>query len=161
MNFTEKITKTYYAVKHIDLREPKPRTPHEQVGGDNSVRTGIVDDLIASIQFFADRRKGRNRPVKYSKPYISLYYTPEGCVIGNLTPEVRKAAEGAFRALPYEVKHRLAFFPNVGELDDREQLWRETLRPAMPQGQYEAAMDAILRKYTRIKDGRRTMPAQN
>ncbi len=114
----------------------------------------MVNDVRAAVRFFVDRRKARKEPVgsvKRSKPSVSFYDTMEGCVIWNLTPDIRQAAASAFRALPYEAKHRMAFSPKNGEFCDRAKFWSATLRPVMPQDQYSAAMIAILRGYRDIK----------
>ncbi len=114
----------------------------------------IVNDVNATVQFFVDRRKARKKPakpVKHSEPSVSFYDTVESCAIGDLSSDVRRAAADVFRALPYEVKHRLAFEPKNGEFCARAQLWSAVLRPHLSQDQHSAAMSAILRQYCYIK----------
>ncbi len=118
----------------------------------------IVNDVRAAVQFLVDRRKARKEPVqqvKHREPSVSFYDTVEGCVIGNLAPDICKASASAFRALPYETKHRLAFAPKNGEFCERAQLWKEALQPVMSQKQYAAAMIAILRWYRHTKTSQR------
>ena len=114
----------------------------------------MVNDVRAAVRFFVDRRKARKKsigPIKHNEPGFSFYDTVEGCVIWNLTPDIRKAAASAFRALPYEAKHRMAFSPKDGEFCERAQIWSAILRPVMSRNQYSAAMIAILRWYRNIK----------
>lgn len=114
----------------------------------------VVNDVRAAVRFFVNSRKARKKPVgpvKHSEPGVSFYDTVEGCVIWNLTPDICKAATSAFRTLPYEVKHRMAFAPKDGEFYERAKFWSAILRPVMSQDQYSAAMIAILRWYRKIK----------
>ncbi len=111
----------------------------------------MVNDVRAAVRFFVNRRRARKKPIEHSEPSVSFYDTVEGCVIGNLGPNVRNAAAGAFKALPYEVKHRMAFTPKNGEFFERAQIWSAILRPVLPQNQHSAAMIEILRWYRHIK----------
>lgn len=118
----------------------------------------MVNDVRAAVRFFVNRRKARKEPIKpakQSEPCVSFYDTVEGCVIWNLTPDICKAAAGAFRALPYEAKHRLTFSLKNGEYCDRARFWSAVLRPVLSQDQHSAAMIAILRRYRDIKAMRR------
>lgn len=115
----------------------------------------IVNDVKAVVQFFVDRRKARKEPVqqvKHREPSVSFYDTVEGCVIWNLPPDIYEPAARAFRELPYEVKHRMAFSPKNGEFCERAKLWKEeVLQPVLSQKQSSTAMIAILRWYRHIK----------
>ncbi len=111
----------------------------------------MVNGVRAAVRFFVNRRKARKKPTGHSEPGVSFYDTVEGCVLWNLPPDICKVAAGAFRALPYAVKHRMAFTPKNGEFCDRARFWSAILRPAMSQDQYSAAMIAILRWYRNIK----------
>lgn len=123
----------------------------------------ILNDLKTAAGLFVDMRKARKRggairvEKKVQIPVIQsggFYSTVEGCALDRLDREVVIKAQGAFDALPDEVKRQLQFAPKSGEYKGRADLWRAALRPVMDDKQYHIAMNCIIARFVHIKQMR-------
>lgn len=125
----------------------------------------ILNDIKAASEAFVKmrqmRKEGAEIKVRYSReiPCVSLepafYNTVEGCVLSYCSADIRKSAQGAFLALPYEKASQLENPPKDGEFIERAHFWRSILEPVMTPEQCRKSMIAIIHWYIHIKQMRK------
>lgn len=86
-----------------------------------------------------------------ASPHVSFYDTVESSVFARCGSDTHSIALSAFRALPYDKQHSLAFSPRNGEFTSRALFWASILQPILPQKAYHAAMIQILNWYRHCK----------
>ena len=122
---------------------------------DIKIAQGIFKDVRKARKNGCDAIKVTTKPIK-KIPVIgavgaSFYDTVEGTVLSHCEKNIINLAQEAFRALPPEERHRLAFAPREGEFVERASYWHDLLEPVLTSSQLSVAMQHILRWFIHIK----------
>lgn len=112
----------------------------------------FLHDIKSALQFTKQLRKARKagadaiqtHPV-WTVPVVPMSAwggTMEGCLLaGRADKRTRQTVADVFDALPKDTQHALTFTPKAsGEWAARAMLWRQLLRPALPEREFHRVM---------------------
>ncbi len=123
----------------------------------------MIKDIFKSIKagnaIYNSLKQGNSIKITESKtlPTTTLFSfanTLEGNMLLSSDIENYNTVKACFNTLQNHIQRRLMFTPNEGEFIERINLWKQLLKPELPEKDYYKVIHKIYKKYIKLKNRR-------